>query len=403
MPLQPVIRWLFRSARKNGQSVNQKRPSIEILKVDASNPSKILFGATFRISEQGGSKTWDITTGQNGKARLDNLEVNMTYRVEEIIAPQGYEMTLYKEAIVLEAGKTHTITVTNSKLPSLTLLKKDKQTGAYLPGATFRIAKAGGTEYQDVTIGFDGKAVLPGLSPDWYTVTEIKAPNGYLLDGTAHMIQIEAGKDAVIELFNEAKPSLKILKLDSVTKEFLQYATFEITQKTDQGNILIGSYTTDENGEIFLDNILPGRYLIRETAAPDGYNIDIETKEITIEYGKNAVVELTNTAKSPIIIQKIDQDGNALRGAKFVVKTMNGSMVGTYTSGYNGYAIVPYAEPGWYVVEEITAPDGYIINTTPVNVELKSGRPATVEFVNVKAPTLSILKLDSSTETACRG
>ena len=76
---------------------------------------------------------------------------------------------------------------------------------------------------------------------------------------------------------------------------------------------------------------------------------------------------------------------------------MNGAMVGEVETGRTGYAIIPYAEPGWYVVEEIQAPDGYILSETPVNIEVKSGKPATVEFVNYARPGLQILKLDADT------
>ncbi|WP_368234057.1 SpaA isopeptide-forming pilin-related protein [Anaerotruncus rubiinfantis] len=375
--------------------VNIPKPSIEILKVDADNPNLALFGATFRISEQGGSKSWDITTDLNGIARLTNLDEGKTYLVEEIVAPEGYVLAEYKVPVVLERGKRHTITVTNKAQPALTLLKKDKITGAALPGATFRVATRGGSEYQDVTTGADGKAIIRGLVPGWYTVTELKAPEGYLLDSTPHSIELLPGKDAALELFNEEKPSLTIIKEDSVVGSRLPGATFRLMKKGDNGQTVIGEYTTDENGEIFLDNLLPGRYVIQEIAAPDGFHIDTIEQEITMEYGKAAVVRLTNTPQSPLFIQKIDPEGNPLMGAKFKVTTMNGAMLGTYTTGKNGFAIVPYAEPGWYVVEEVQAPEGYVLSSQPVNVELKSGRPAQVEFVNTKQPGLQILKLDA--------
>ncbi len=55
----------------------------------------------FRVSEQGGSKTWDITTGYDGTAILENLEIGTTYIVEETTAPAGYVNSGYKEAIIL--------------------------------------------------------------------------------------------------------------------------------------------------------------------------------------------------------------------------------------------------------------------------------------------------------------
>lgn len=377
--------------------VNKKKPAIEIIKVDGLDPTLKLEGASFRITNSRTGQYWDITTGEDGTALLENLEIDTTYIVEETDPPEGYINSGYRQEIVLKECRTHTITVENFEHPGIQIVKKDKQTGDPLPGATFRISWEDGQQYRDVTTGEDGTALVTGLNAGWYTIVETKAPEGYLLDTTPHNVMLEEGKTAVVELFNEAKPSLTIYKLDSVTQTPLANATFRIEKKTDKGTELIGEYTSDADGIVRLEQIDPGRYLITEIKAPDGYNIDAPTQEVTIEYGEAYEVTFTDTPKSPIYIAKVDQDGNPLAGAKFKVTTMNGAMVGEVETGRTGYAIIPYAEPGWYVVEEIQAPDGYILSETPVNIEVKSGKPATVEFVNYARPGLQILKLDADT------
>ncbi|MEG1943782.1 MAG: SpaA isopeptide-forming pilin-related protein, partial [Angelakisella sp.] len=335
-----------------------------------------------------------------GTALLESLEIGTTYIVEESEPPAGYLSSGYRQEIVLKESRTHTLTVANSKMPALEIIKKDKAIGAFLEGATFRVSWNSGADYQDVTTGKDGKATLTDLKDGWYSVVETNAPEGYLLDTTPHQVLLEAGKTGVIELFNEAKPSLTILKLDSVTKTPLQYAKFRIEQKTDGDNKLIGEYVSDADGMVKLENIIPGRYIVTEIAAPDGYSIDTATHEVTIEFGQAYKIELTNTPKSPIYIQKVDEKGEPLAGAKFKVTTMNGAMVGTVTSGRTGFAIIPYAEPGWYIVEEVQAPDGYVLSSAPINIEVKSGKPAQVEFVNYQKPMLQIVKLDADTQKA---
>ena len=383
--------------------VNKKKPAIEITKIDAEKPTLGLEGAVFRISDTRTNHHWDIRTGADGKALLEGLEIGTTYLVEELEPPAGYLGSDYRQEIVLKESRTHTLTVANSKKPALQMIKKDKATGVLLEGATFRVSWNNGADYRDVTTDQNGSATISDLNAGWYTVEETKSPEGYLLDSTPHQILLEAGKSGVIELFNEAKPSLTILKVDNITKTPLQYAKFKIEQKTEGGVKLIGDYISDENGLVYLENITPGRYLITEIQAPDGYNIDSAVHEVTIEFGQAYKIELTNTPKSPIYIQKVDEQGAPLVGAKFKVTTMNGAMVGTVASGRTGYAIIPYAEPGWYVVEEVQAPDGYILSSNPVNIEVKSGKPAQVEFVNSKKPMLQILKLDSDTQKALTG
>ncbi|MEG2073788.1 MAG: SpaA isopeptide-forming pilin-related protein, partial [Angelakisella sp.] len=383
--------------------VNKKKPAIEITKVDAETPTLKLEGAVFRITDTATNNYWDIKTGADGTALLESLEIGTTYIVEELEPPAGYLSSGYRQEIVLKESRIHTLTVANSKMPTLEIIKKDKASGTFLEGATFRVSWNSGADYQDVTTDKDGKATLTDLKDGWYSVVETNAPEGYLLDTTPHQVLLEAGKSGVIELFNEAKPSLTILKLDSVTKTPLQYAKFRIEQKTDGDNKLIGEYVSDADGMVKLENIIPGRYIITEIAAPDGYSIDTATHEVTIEFGQAYKIELTNTPKSPIYIQKVDEKGAPLAGAKFKVTTMNGAMVGTVTSGRTGFAIIPYAEPGWYVIEEVQAPDGYVLSSAPVNIEVKSGKPAQVEFVNYQKPMLQIIKLDADTQKALLG
>jgi uncharacterized surface anchored protein len=296
--------------------------------------------------------------------------------VEERSAPEGYVNSGYRQEIVLRECRKHTITVANHRMPNLTIIKKDVNSGALLPGAVFRVSWQGGANYRDVTTDENGEAVITALNSGWHSITETKAPDNYLLNPTPQQVLIIGGQDKVIEVFNEKKPSLIILKVDSVTKTPLQYARFRIERKTGSNTVLIGEYVSGADGIVYLGNIEPGRYQITETHAPDGYNIDHTTHEVTVAQGQAYEIEFTNTAKSPIYISKVDDKGNPLMGAKFKVTTMNGAMVGTVTTGRTGYAIIPYAEPGWYVIEETQAPDGYILSSTPVNVQVLSGRPA---------------------------
>ena len=323
--------------------VNKKRPSIEVTKIDGDTPTLRLDGAVFRITDTRTNQYWDIQTGADGTALLENLDLNTTYIVEELEAPQGYVNSGYRQEIVLKECRKHTITVANHHMPKMTIIKKDVSSGALLPGATFRISWNSGANYRDITTDEKGEAVITDLTPGWYTVTETKAPDGYLLNSTPQQILIVDGQDKTIELFNEKKPSLTILKVDNVTKMPLQYAKFKIEKKTEVGATLIGEYVSDADGIVHLENITPGRYLITEIQSPDGYDIDNTVHEVTIEQGQAYQIEFTNTAKSPIYIQKVDNQGNPLMGAKFKVTTMNGAMVGTVTTGRTGYAIIPYS------------------------------------------------------------
>lgn len=81
-------------------------------------------------------------------------------------------------------------------------------------GAAIRVAYDGGHDSYDVYTNASGRATLTNLKSGTYTVTEIAAPDGYILNDTPQTIKLESGKTATITLTNEAKPGIVIKKYD---------------------------------------------------------------------------------------------------------------------------------------------------------------------------------------------
>ena len=286
-------------------------------------------------------------------------------------------------------------------MPDLTIRKVDEQSGKGIPGVTLRVTKEGAKEYQDVTTGLDGVFVLENVTPGWYIITEQRTPETHILGQTPHYIEVKADQDTEIVIKNKAKPSLRIIKTDSVTKQPMQGVTFEISVK--QGKTL-GEYRTDANGEIFLPNIEPNLYVIRETKTLDGYLMDTQTKEALVEWGKTTEIEFTNTPKNPLLIYKVDfHTGEPLAGATFLVEKVNGEHVGEHITDRNGYATVSGIGPGFYVVKEVKPPLNYILDETPKTVELKYDEPAIVQFEDKAMSGLHIKKIDSLTKEPMEG
>lgn len=367
----------------------------KIRKVDA-HTGKGLAGAVFTIHIKEGALIGEFVTDINGLIVKDNLPEGW-YTVTEKQPPEGYllEEGNTTRDIYIRPNDDIEVVFRDFAKPKLLIEKVDELTGQPLIGATFRIAPKDGVDYTEVTTGADGTALVENLNVDWYVVTEIRSPNGYLLDSTPHLVQLEAGKTTRLQITNQKKPSLKILKLDSITKQPLQYAEFNIREKNGRD---LGNFVTDKNGEIIFENCAPALYVITEITAPDGYQILTKPTEILVEWGKASVITLENTPKHPLMIKKVDAEtGEALSGAKFIVTKVSGEAVGEYETGRNGYVTITGIEPGFYTVKEIKAPNGYILNGTPKIVELKRNAPAIVEFENTPLQGLSIRKVDNVT------
>lgn len=379
---------------------NPPRPKLLIQKIDEKTGEK-LPGAVFRVSLKDSAEYKEFTTGPDGTVLIENLEEDW-YSVVEIRSPTNYILDSSIHNIQTKAGETTILSINNHRKPNLLIRKVDEQTGEGIPNVTLRVTKDGAKEYQDIVTGPDGTFTLEHVEPGWYIIVEQRVPENYILDQTPHYIEVKQDEDTEIVIKNRMKPSLKIVKTDSVTKQPMQGVLFEISLK--EGKTL-GEFLTDANGEIFLPNVDPNQiYVIREVKTLDGYLIDTQVKEANIEWGKTTVVPFTNTPKNPILIYKVDyRTGEPLGGAKFLVEKVNGEHVGEYITGRNGYATVTGVEPGFYVVKEVEPPLNYILDETPQTVELKYDEPAIVRFEDKPLSGLHIKKIDSLTKEPLEG
>ena len=378
------------------------KPKLLIRKIDVDT-GEPLEGAVIRVARRGSSEYTEVTTGKDGTALLEGLEEGW-YQVQEIRSPEGYILDSTVHDVELIAGQTATVVLTNSKEPGLTIKKVDAETGDPLPGAVFRVTMPNGG-IKDVTTDENGIAHLIDLESGEIIVKEIRAPEGYLLDETEHHVRLESGKTAEITLKNSKEPSLTIRKIDSVTKQPMAGVKFSISVKNGKP---LGEFLTDENGEIHLSglecDLEAGTILvIKEISTLDGYLLDEAEKEVLLEADKATSVQFENQPLNPLLIKKVDQDGRPLAGVKFRVKRADGQYVGEYVTGISGLATVAGQQPGFFVVEEIETLPGYILDSTPKTVELRIDKPAEVEFINHKAGSLLIKKVNSVDGSALAG
>ncbi|RKJ11216.1 hypothetical protein D7X33_49270, partial [Butyricicoccus sp. 1XD8-22] len=195
-----------------------------------------------------------------------------------------------------------------------------------------------------------------------------------------------------------------IRKLDSITGDPLKGAKFHITyasNKTFTGEINdLGDYFTDENGKIELDKLQDGWYQVTEVEAPAGYSIKQPAmQEAFIKAGTSKTFTFENIPLSAIVIKKVDADsGKPLEGAWFRIRFLGGTSgtggttIGEYMTSSNGTIVKTGLKAGSYVIEEISAPEGYVINDSAQTVYLSGAEQdvITVTFGNDKKGSLLI-------------
>ncbi|MDR1574246.1 MAG: Cys-Gln thioester bond-forming surface protein [Clostridiales Family XIII bacterium] len=372
---------------------NKAKPGLTVKKIDADT-GEPLAGASFRVALAGGFDFTDVQTDASGSAFLESLAPGV-YEVSEISAPEGYLADAPPVSVTLEAG-THTeVIMPDHAKPGLTILKADEATGLPLAGAEFSIGRKGGGIVHEGLTDKNGRIVTENLDDGWYTITEIAAPEGYLIANAPKDVLLEGGKRVTVKFDNRLRPALKIVKLDERTKTPLAGAKFRVT-KTE--NNTAGEYVTDAGGEITVYNLDESIYTIEEISAPNGYILDARSKDIKLEWGKVKQLVFTNREKPALVILKKDEvTGLPLAGAGFSVGHKDGSVVWEGVTGENGEISLADLDPDWYTIEETAPPQGYLTRPAPKDVMFEADRITRVSFGNIKKPTLVFTKTGAVT------
>ena len=290
-------------------------------------------------------------------------------------------------------------------LGSLVIRKLDSATKQPLAGAEFSVTKADGSVIgasngifaTDAT----GTIEIPNLARDSYVIKETKAPDGYVLENKAQTIHVSYGLAYTVTVENAKMSGAQIIKIDATTKQPLKGARFTVYRKSGE---FVGSFITNGDGIIILDKLEPGWYKAAESKAPDGYIIDDTPQDF--EVTSNQFIKLTfeNKQLSSLQIRKTSAaDGSPLAGASFEVRKQSGEYVGEYATGADGSASVPCIAPGWYIISETKAPQGYALDSAAKTVEVKPVAPTVVTFTNKPLSGIEIIKTDAVNKAPLTG
>ena len=391
--------------------------SLAIIKVDKDS-RKRLAGAEFKWRDTVTGKEGTVVADKNGQALITNLPVNRVYEITEIKAPNGYILNNKTYRVTLTtnfADKIGYYTIENVALRgNLKLIKQDSYSKQRLAGAQFRWRDTVNGNTGVVTANANGEATLYNFSVNRiYEITEIKAPNGYILDKTVHRVLLPsnyAGKTYTFTKNNQAqKGAIKIVKQDGYTKQRLAGAQFKFRDTT---NNYTATFTANRNGEVLITGLAGDRiYEITEIKAPNGYTIDRRVHKVDLrgQGGKTYTLVLNNQAQKSAI-KIIKQDGytkQRLAGAQFKFRDTTNNYTATFTANRNGEVLITgLAGDRIYEITEIKAPNGYTIDRRVHKVDLRGqgGKTYTLVLNNqAQKSAIKIIKQDTDTKQRLAG
>ena len=389
--------------------MNHHKRSLTIQKRDAETGDPIP-GTSFHIRGVNLGYENDVVTGADGKAVLEAMPSGC-YEITETDVPKPYILdSNNRKTVWIDAEKDQDVVVdfVNSTLPGVRLLKLDQQTNKPIPGATFKIEEVDGGFTDQRQTDKDGVIFWENLRPGAYKVYEVTPAPNYVHDDTVHVVQLEPNHTTTIELTNIIKPTLKVLKVDSVTHSPIANVKFQIWRGSDDtitGELNdLGTFQTNASGEIVLEHIDTGWYRIKELEPAPGFTIkQPDTQDIYLKAGEAHEVQFENVPKNCIIVEKYDSvTGEALPGCTFQLRYLagtsgtGGTVIGQKVTGKNGIAMWTGLEPGAYVIEEVDPADGYsIINSSETVYLADNGEQSviTVRFDNMPDGILLVRKV----------
>lgn len=415
---------------------NKPYANIVINKVD-SVKGTALSGATFGIytdaeceipAQAYTSATDDtltdavITESATGKYTCNFLPIESkngtTYYVKELSAPDHYAIDTDVHPVTLKTANS-TVAVSNNAtskfyetpLGSVRTTKVDADhPDVLLSGAEFTVYNSDkATVYGKLAETSKGTYQLDEIPAGTYYLKETKAPKYYNIDNTFYQFTIsDAGKVVDVSIngndkFPNApqKGDIKIVKRSA--DGVLSGWQFRVTGTAKTGQSYDQTFTTDAKGEINISNLLIGTYTVKEVK--DGKTVGyITPANQTIEVKSNATTTATfeNKPFGHIVINKIDaKTGEKVTGATFGIYTdstcktvakayksdtdstlVNAEIIETATGVYTCNNLpISSATGTTYYVKELTAPEGYYLDTDLHPVTLKTAN-ATVSVSN---------------------
>lgn len=245
-----------------------------------------------------------------------------------------------------------------------------------LEGVLFALFDENKNYIKETTTDKDGKAIFNNLSKGKYFIKEVSNDGKFVLDDNYYEVTLKVNEnnriiDVFLELENKLKRgNLKIKKIDFDTKIPIKDTEFIIMK--DEKIIYQGR--TNVDGIIELNDLVYGIYKIKEVIASNGYLLNEMIYEVNIDdENKDVCFEIENELKKgKLVIRKLDSsNGRVISNVEFVIMRDNEVIYEGVTNEY-GEIEIDNLPLGIYIVKEVRASDGYILNEEEIEVSLDS-------------------------------
>ena len=410
----------------------------EISKIATDNSS--IAGAVFEIAAPDGT-TMTRTSDADGNIIIERM-VSGTWRYKETAAPAGYSIDPTEYSFIVndrthevEGNDGHRAVVDFGAEDDFIMILKEDQNHNPMSGIVFNIVSPSGNTTKETT-DKEGNIIIETAEVGTYKIQEAAEQPNYpsgtiMVDTTAYEVVVTKNGDNYtvtpdrIVITNDIN-EFELVKTAEDGETKLNGAEFRIWNEAGSFDkaIMTGSEEAGSaTGAIKMTALEAGTWHWQETKAPDGYVIPEDeldastglgkvhdftvTADGKIEGEKSYSVTATNE-RAVLKIKKTGEDSSLLEGVTFHIwnslpEGNPGRLDGEYTTDADGMLSVTLPGAGTYHYQEVSVPDGYVMDTEIHDVLVESGKaPAEITVTNA-TNSFKLQKTDEETGDAVKG
>lgn len=373
---------------------------ITVVKMDASTGKKIpIKGVEFRLLDADKKPITMTThypsevvhktfkTDENGQFTFPEKLKYGVYYLEEVNAPEGYLKGELLQFEVKEGAVWNQPLVVKyfdkNAMGKIQIEKIDAETKEKLSGAVFEVRASENIVTPDQTVrikkgevaetlivGEDGTALSKELYIGKYEIQETKQPDGYVLDPKCYEVEIKyQDQNTPVVLTEISIPNeptkVRLVKSEKGSETPLSGVTFHFWKKGEENEKR--EVTTEKDGTILLEQLLPGTYCFQEIRTLPGYILDPAVYEVVVEADgtingeKEEILNVENDYTKVEFTKHDRASGKVLEGGRYQITDLSGNVVDEWkgkTTPHLTEKLLPGTE---YIFKEIEAPSGYLV------------------------------------------
>lgn len=373
---------------------------ITVVKMDASTGKKIpIKGVEFRLLDADKKPITMTThypsevvhktfkTDENGQFTFPEKLKYGVYYLEEVNAPEGYlkgellqfevkEGAVWDQPLVVKYFDKNAMG--KIQIEKIDAETKEKLSGAVFevrasedivtPDQTVRIKK--GEVAETLIVGEDGTALSKELYIGKYEIQETKQPDGYVLDPKCYEVEIKyQDQNTPVVLTEISIPNeptkVRLVKSEKGSETPLSGVTFHFWKKGEENEKR--EVTTEKDGTILLEQLLPGTYCFQEIRTLPGYILDPAVYEVVVEEDgtingeKEEILNVENDYTKVEFTKHDRASGKVLEGGRYQITDLSGNVVDEWKGKKTPHLTEKLLPGTEYIFKEIEAPSGYLV------------------------------------------